>query len=497
MSVQPRDSSVNMVLRKLRSSNLPDLLVLHGGSECLVLVRNVILARSLGATELGVLTMVAMALRLVEMLTDFSVDRLLISSPKGGHASFQAAAHGFTVVRGIAAGFLLATSAPLWAGLFEAPEILPVIVWLGLVPAIKGFSHLDCKRRQRHLNFRSAVYVEIVAQIAAISACLLLIPRVTSFHVGAIAFVAHAVGYLVISHVVAERAYRLQISRSSFRNILSFGWPLACNGLLMFAILQGDRLVVGVIANPQELARYALAFQLALLPTLMVNRIANSLLLPILSRQTTKLSFANRTRNAQSVLVSLAVLLAFCSLVCINPALEFLYGPEFVVSYWLIGAISASQLFRICRVVPAVAALSIGASQIPLGINLARVSGFGLAIGAACLGGNLLSVAFANVVGELTAVVFAGLYLSRCGATHFRSFASEILLSSAVVAFCLVAAVASPQLRAFACCLAAVGIVHFVVSGWRGYLRFGARASIASDNACSPLESIDRPQICH
>ena len=49
---------------------------------------------------------------------------------------------------------------------------------------------------------------------------------------------------------------------------IQFGFPVACNAVLMFLALQGDRLIVAAHFEPRELAAFAVAAQLALLPVL-------------------------------------------------------------------------------------------------------------------------------------------------------------------------------------------------------------------------------------
>lgn len=384
-----------------------DLLLLHGGGEVLVLMRNVVLARSLGASEFGVLTMLAISLRLVEMFTDFAVDRLLVQSPRGATASFQASVHGFSIGRGVLSGGALALLAPLFAVFVGVPELGTVLAVAGLAPVIKGFSHYDAKLKQRQLDFRSAAWVESLSQVFAIAICFCALPFRSDVWIGVLAILAHATGQLLVSHLVASRKYYIQLDRRHLNEIFSFGWPLALNGLLMFAVLQGDKLVVAASATTEELAKFAVAAQLALLPALLVNRIANSALLPVLSKNRGQGNWFAILIVSQRSMTLVGMLLAICTIGCINPIIRILYGPEFVVSAALVAAISLCQLFRTARIVPTVAAVASGTSSLPLKMNLVRLLGFLLAIFFSANGGNLVWIAGAGAIGELLALMAA------------------------------------------------------------------------------------------
>ena len=49
----------------------------------------------------------------------------------------------------------------------------------------------------------------------------------------------------LVSHLVAERPYRLVLDREIMAESLRFGWPLLVNGVLLFVVFNGDRVIVG------------------------------------------------------------------------------------------------------------------------------------------------------------------------------------------------------------------------------------------------------------
>src|SRR5690606_26058595 len=86
--------------------------------------------------------------------------------------------------------------------------------------------------------------------------------------------------------VLAERRYRIAYSAEMFQKIVIFGWLLLLNGVLMFGVFQGDKVIIGTFDKYtlHDLGVYSVAFSLTLLPALSFGHITNSLFLPILAR---------------------------------------------------------------------------------------------------------------------------------------------------------------------------------------------------------------------
>ena len=68
---------------------------------------------------------------------------------------------------------------------------------------------------------------------------------------------------VVCSHLVAERPYRIALASPVLRRLFDYGWPLLLNGAVIFAMGQGDRIVVGSLLSIHDLAIYAAAGALA------------------------------------------------------------------------------------------------------------------------------------------------------------------------------------------------------------------------------------------
>lgn len=407
---------------KLMTKKTTTLLLSQGLSEGSILIRNIILARALGPDEMGAVVALAVTLKFIEMATDLSVERLLVQARDGGKPTMQGSAHGLHVARGVLAGILLAALSWFAASLFGVSEMAWAFASLGLVPLVRGFVHLDYVRKQRYLNFRSTAMIESLSSLASAAAAWPIVIMVGDY--SAFVWVSLIqVGVLIIgSHWVARRSYRIVLNPDALGRFLKFGWPMLLNGLLMFGAFQGDRLIVATTYSMEELGRFAVLMQLALLPALITARISMSIGLPLLSRaREHKERFIQVYQSTQLILVVVAVIYFIALALMGNPAISFLYGHEFVIHGPVLNWVAMAMVFRMLRGAPTIAALAHGDSQAGMYANIFRFTGLIAAVAASGFG--LTAIAAAGCMGEAIAL-FASYELlrRRHGINSFPSF---------------------------------------------------------------------------
>lgn len=375
-------------------------------TEGCVLLRNILLARLMGAEEMGLAVMLAIVLRSIEMISYVAADRLLVQAKDGNTPQFQANAHGLEVMRGILSGVVLGLLAYPTALAFGFPEMAVAFAALGIVPVIRGFAHLDFRRYQRHLRFAATLKVESAAALIGTIAVWPAWVWTGDFTALLWVNIVQGLAFLVFSHLAGQRTYRIQLDRAYLKRLLKFGWPLLVNSLVMFGVFQGDRIIVAMAVSPAELGRYALALQLGLLPTLVFARASLSLVLPVLSRvQHSREEFASQYRNILPMLAAAAVCFVLGYTLFGNAAMRILFGQEFVVDALVLSWLGAALALRILRIGSGTALLSLGDSRGLMQTNLWRILGVILAGAFALKGLGLAFIAAAAAAGELVALV--------------------------------------------------------------------------------------------
>jgi O-antigen/teichoic acid export membrane protein len=349
-------------------------------SEVCGLLRIALFAHVLAPSSMGAVVILGAWVRLVEMVTDLSLDRYLLRAPDGAARAVQNVAHGTAALRGVLGmAFMLMSLFPLmaayglwdWAWAFLAAT---------LVPLVRGFTHLDYRLHNRMLRFGSTITVEAGSALAglACAASVFLVPGPTAF---AAALLTQAAASVALSHLLADRQYRIAFDRGIQSKIWQAGWPLALNALLLYAVFQGEKLLVGGVLGLEILGSYAVAAQLALLPVMIAGRLSIGLGLPVLAR-----AGANAARGIEARQDTVRLFLAggivfWLGFVGLAPlVIQLLFGEEYAQSAADISWIAAAAAIRLQKTGPATVLLAAGRSRDILAGNLARIAG--LLIGA-------------------------------------------------------------------------------------------------------------------
>lgn len=353
--------------------------------------RNVIVARLLTPEDFGIAATFAIAVSLFELGSNLGVDRLLVQAEDGDDPVFQATAQAFQVLRGVGMALLIFLLAWPVSRLFNIPHAQWAFQCVALVPLIRGFTHLDAKRFQRQFGFGRDVATELIPQVLLVLAAWPFVWWFQDYSAMLWLLVFQAVITVFVSQLVAQRRYVLAWDRQFLRRMYSFGWPLLLNGLLVFLVFQGDRLIIGSVYDMTQLGMYSVAFSITFIPSMMTAKITSTLLLPVFSRERN-----NLVQSTECYVLAICVL----SLVGVVVTTGFVFFGEFVVVTvygtrygdvgGFIGCMAIMQMMRAMRTGPTIASMARGDTVTPLIANLGRIAVFPAAIGAALLGKPLI-----------------------------------------------------------------------------------------------------------
>lgn len=380
-------------------------------AEAAAMGRSVLLAWAIGPEELGRAMLLALTLRLAEMVSDIGVERMLMQSPDGDSKGMMAALQGAALARGLVmAGLLLVLAWPMAMLLPDGAGALSYGV-LALIPLMRGMAHLDYRRAERGFNYRPLVVVEggsTLVMLAMVPVCLWVWPDHRAI-LGAL--VAQSVAHLVLSHLLAERRFQVVFDRAVMRSALAFGLPLVLNAMLLFAIFQADRLIVAGFLGWADVAIYGVALQLAMLPAQITGRAAQSLLAP---RLRVALAQGNLPTVAQSAIwghVVLGTLFAVCFTVVAPLFVRLVYGEGFDLTMALAAGFGIAAGFRILRTPLSQIAVATDRTGDPARANVLRALALIPATVAAFMGQPLAVIALFAALGEGAATLRAFLLL--------------------------------------------------------------------------------------
>lgn len=376
-------------------------------------LRNVILARLVSPADFGIAAVFGITIQMIEMLSNVASEVLLVQAEDGDDERLQGSAQLIRALRGTGNGLVILVLAGPVAQLFGVPQATWAFRCLASVPFLRGFYHLDMHRLQRHLRFAPSVIADGGGSWLATFAAVPLGFWLHDYSVMLFALIIQMGMGTIVSHLLAERRYRWDRDKGYWMRIVKFGWPLMINGIFMFGIFEGDRIVIGsakrLFPHSQftltDLGVYSVAFGLTMAPTMFIANICSPLFLPLLSRvQGTRDQFERRYVACALAVSLCAALMSIVFITAGGLLVRILYGANYIAAGTIMVWLSTMWALRMIRVAPTLAAMALGDTQNTMISNAARsLALIGMGIAAAS-GAGLLWIAVSGVAGETLAL---------------------------------------------------------------------------------------------
>lgn len=416
------------------------LLILSGNvtGYLLLFLRNLLVARLISVADYGIASTFLLSMSIVEMMSALGVQQQLILRKDGDDADLQAALHAVQALRAA----LNAVALVLLAGPIAAFLGVPQVTWayrlLALMPLFNGLQHLDTIRQARRMVYMPGI-ISNVLPVALSVLCIWPLAILTGdYRVLLFAMLIQGAAGLVGTHLLATRPYRLRFDRGVMRESLKFGWPLMLDGLVLFAVFNGEKLIVGHQLGMASLALFSMGFTLTLTPTLMLGNTAANFFLPQLS------AAQDHERFAHLAAATLQLHLLFGGMTLLG---VMLFGPPFV--HLVLGAKYAGlpplliwlgilQGLRVMKGGSSIVALARGQTGNALASNLFRIALLPVAWIATTQGGSLLTVIHIGIVGEFGGFLVALRLAQRRLQLPLRPLLPVILLTLATFALATV-----------------------------------------------------------
>lgn len=391
------------------------LLIFSGsaGASLLTLARNLIIARAIGVEAFGVAATFAIVMTMIEMTSTMGLQQQIVQSQKGDEPDFQAALQGFHLLRGcIAAIAMFAIAEPL-ARFLGIPEVAWGYQLMALMPILTALVHFDIYRLNRQMIYRPGVISVVMPALIALISVPPLLQIFGDWRVMLYSILLQGALLAIVSHLVAERPYRLALKRGVMAEGLRFGWPILLNGALMFLVFNGERLLVGRELGVAMLGLFSMAVTLAQTPTLIAGATAQRFFLPQLSAlgpdgtDKEKARFAHLARAAIEVDFMIGALLVLGALVLGGPLVGLLLGPSYANVVPLLVPLAVVQAIRIAKMGGSTATLARGYTGTMLPAHLIRAAGLPIAWLILVSGGSVMHIIALAALTELVGIVVA------------------------------------------------------------------------------------------
>lgn len=241
--------------------------------------RIVILARILAPGDFGSVGMALLVMSILEAFTQTGTLQALIQR-KGDIRPYLDAAWTVSVLRGICLGGILFAAAPLAAGFFGAPEIVPLVRGYGIALFINGFINTGIVEFPKNLRFDRQALFHFGGQasnfIVVVGAAFVL----RSVWAFVIADIASRIAYVVLSFRLHPYRPKWAWEPARIRELFRFGRWVTGSGALQFLATQGDDIFVGKVLGSTMLGFYQMAYKISNTPTTEVTEVIGQVMFP-------------------------------------------------------------------------------------------------------------------------------------------------------------------------------------------------------------------------
>ena len=412
--------------------------------SAITFARNILLARLVSVEDYGIASTFIIAIAFIELLADLGMERMVVQDRKGNCRKFVGTIQTIMVVRGfLLAGLMFVIAAPI-AEVFNHPELTWAYQLFGLAPLLHGFNNLNVMRMQRRMSFGPQVKSELAGAIVSLGLLWPLAMWLGDYKVMLVALLAEHFVRCFVTQIIADRRFNLAWDYSDFVRALRFGIPLLLSGMLAFAALQGDRVIVGNQFTARDLGLFSAAATLAMTPCLITAKISQSFFLPLLAKvQDDQARFDRQASlTLQTMLVTggaAAVAFSLLGPWIFNLAFgeKMRDGAAYIVP---LGIAFSILLVRSGSMLPI--ALARGFTLNPLLGNLVRLVSLPLAFAVAVNGGTIQDLIFVTIGTEITSLSLTAILLKW----KVKIEAPKRLLPSYILGLALVIALSFPFL---------------------------------------------------
>ncbi|HEX2093319.1 MAG TPA: oligosaccharide flippase family protein [Longimicrobiaceae bacterium] len=343
-------------------------------------LRAFVVARLLGAHEVGTVGIAMLVLATAEALTTTGSETALVTHPDGGEEDLDLI---FTlrVAQGLLIALLLWGAAPVAARFFGVPAVAGLTRALALVPLIRGFSNPAAVLLIRRIEFRRLFWWGLPETVAGIALLVGVgLARRDAWALAAATIGAQGVS-TAVSYLMAPRIPRLTVRGPGLARLLHYGRWMQGTRVLMFLGFHLDNLLVGKLLGPTALGYYQLAFRIGEIPVSTVGRAAAQVMLPVLTRlrrrpDRLRRQFLSTLRLVVGVNAAFALVLVLAA----RPAVELLLGPSWLPAVPVIRILAVAMVFRVVMVLTNQLFYAVERLRLVFMVNTVRVAVMALTI---------------------------------------------------------------------------------------------------------------------
>lgn len=269
------------------------------------LVSTLILLRLLDPTDFGILAMATSVAALLELLTAFSFETVLIQDQSADRRKYDTA-WTFNALFGFGLAIVLIIGAAPVANFYNEPRLVEVFTLLAVARVLRGIGNIGLVDFRKHLQFQKDCFYEVTVKCIGFVVTIPLAFVLRSYIALVLGMLVSQLAALILSYLV--HPFRPRPSLAAAAEIFGFSRWLLLNNFTYFLRYRGADLIVGKLAGPFGLGIFSISYEISILATKELVAPMNRALFPGLSK------ISNEPRRLGQAFVRAAAVVALISL---------------------------------------------------------------------------------------------------------------------------------------------------------------------------------------
>jgi len=254
-----------------------------GGAQLLAALANqiviIILAHFLDPSDFGVFAVCQVAMNLALSISGFGLEEAAIQTKKSPEESIITAAN-LRIILACTAGATLFVAAPAITDYFAIDEATSALRVLSISFVILGLAFVPRTWLRRELRFGKLAVSTVVNTLMWSASALILGASGAGYWALIAAFLIGISGSCVALWLMRPSKVRLQIDKGAAKDLLRYGSYLMATSVVVFLLLNLDKVVIGKLLGSDELGVYWLAFLYGTQPALFLTGMMTYVVFP-------------------------------------------------------------------------------------------------------------------------------------------------------------------------------------------------------------------------
>lgn len=255
-----------------------------GIEQGLRLVRNMILTRVLAPEVFGTMAIIFAINAFFQSFTYIGIREAIIQNTEGDQDPYLNGAWWLSLGRSLVLYAIAFVGAPLIAGFYENPELVPMLRVAFTSLFFRGIMSVKAYVAIKDFEFKKWIFIE---QTGGAVGVLVTIGLTFAYHnVWALVFgfTFEAVAGTILSYLICPYLPRLKFNQKQFKSLLHFVRGMLGLPILTFIYMRIDIFFIGKLHSNSELGLYNMVANLAKIPSLLITKFISPLFMPAFSK---------------------------------------------------------------------------------------------------------------------------------------------------------------------------------------------------------------------